>query len=574
MPDRRAGQSTETLAEASADGLSLRAYRGDGSALLAFDVDPKLAPDLAGFAIECDPPTGKSYTLQNRLSFAQKITAGTTPAEREWTPTNQAPIQKFHWADYPSQVTRGKFIYKATAMLFKKDSEETIEAGPSAEVSIDLWDEGYGNFELGFTRGYLSSQAYAERFHNEPVEPSPATIDFDTKPFAERYSWLGSHAGKLIFDLLDETLADPKLSLDVFAYDFNEPDLVRKMAALGARLRLYLDNSSSHVAAKGDTTPPLEVAALAAIIKSAGKENVQVGHFQRFAHDKILIQKRDGKAVKVLSGSANFSVRGLYVQSNNVFVFDDPATAELYEEAFNQAWTDPKGFGKSKIASAWFPDPAGKNPQLPNFQVSFAPHADANVSLGSVAEAIKGAESSVLFAIMEIGTGSGAVLDQVRALPRRSELYAFGTTQRLDGSLDVTSPGQEPVFVPFSYLRSKVPAPFHAEISGGAGQVIHHKFVVVDFNGDDPVVFAGSSNLAAGGEEENGDNLLAFRDPAICSTYAVEAIRLVDHYRFRAAMQGATKDEPLRLRTRSENWAGNYFDPKSPKYRERTVFAG
>ena len=52
---------------------------------------------------------------------------------------------------------------------------------------------------------------------------------------------------------------------------------------------------------------------------SAGKDNVKTGHFYRFAHDKILIKKDEsGKAIKVLTGSANFSVRGLYVQANNV----------------------------------------------------------------------------------------------------------------------------------------------------------------------------------------------------------------------------------------------------------------
>ena len=71
---------------------------------------------------------------------------------------------------------------------------------------------------------------------------------------------------------------------------------------------------------------------------------------------------------------------------------------------------------------------------------------------------------------------------------------------------------------------------------------------------------------------ENGDNLLAFRDPAICSTYAVEAIRLIDHYRFRAAMKGATKAEPLQLKTRSQNWSKDFFNPRSPKSREREVF--
>ena len=100
MSDRRS-QPRKAAAKSSSDGISFRAYRGDGSALLAFDVAPKLAANLAGFAIECDPPSGKSYTLQNRLSFAQEITARTTPAERTWTPTTAAPIQKFHWATTP-----------------------------------------------------------------------------------------------------------------------------------------------------------------------------------------------------------------------------------------------------------------------------------------------------------------------------------------------------------------------------------------------------------------------------------------------------------------------------------------
>ena len=40
--------------------MSITAYRGDGSALLAFDLDPQLATDLfAGFAIEATAPDGR-----------------------------------------------------------------------------------------------------------------------------------------------------------------------------------------------------------------------------------------------------------------------------------------------------------------------------------------------------------------------------------------------------------------------------------------------------------------------------------------------------------------------------------
>jgi hypothetical protein len=557
------------------DGGELRfsVLRGDGAALLAFDVDESLAPDLAGFAIECTPPGGDAYPVLNRLSFEQPITAETTPAERTWTPTKEAPIQKFHWIHYPKDVPSGTFTYTATAMLFKVGTESELEPGPSASVSLELRDSGYGKFKLGFTRGYLSSQAYAERFDNAPIEPAEPTIDFDTALYQDAWRWLGSHARKLVLELIEETAADPGLSLDVFAYDFDEPDIITALAGLGSRLRLYLDNSSSHVAGHS-THPPREVAALAKITASAGATNVKAGHFSRYAHDKILIQKRGVEPVKVLSGSANFSVRGLYVQSNNVFVFDDPAIAALYEQAFTQAWEDAAGFSHSQIASGWLPEPPPTDPKLPDFQVSFAPHADAEVSLAPVAEAIEAAKGSVLFAIMEIGTGSGPVLDAVRALPERADIYAFGTTQRLDGSLKVTSPGKvDSVFIPFSYLHDKVPAPFKAEISGGSGQVIHHKFVVVDFNGASPVLFAGSSNLAAGGEHENGDNLLAFHDARIAATYAVEAIRLVDHYRFREAMAEASAAAPLRLATRSQDWTAPFFDPSTSKYRERMLFA-
>jgi hypothetical protein len=58
----------------------------------------------------------------------------------------------------------------------------------------------------------------------------------------------------------------------------------------------------------------------------------------------------------------------------------------------------------------------------------------------------------------------------------------------------------------------------------------------------------------------------------VVSSYAVEAIKLIDHYRFRAVQHRATESEPLRLKTRSDNWAADYFDPDSPRCLERELF--
>jgi phosphatidylserine/phosphatidylglycerophosphate/cardiolipin synthase-like enzyme len=560
-----------TAAKNTADGLSLVAHRGQGAALLAFDVDGSLASDLAGFAVRYRSPEGDEQPISNRLTFADPITADTSPAERQSisTPTHQAPLQKFHWVHFPQRVPPGKFTYTATAMLFKSGSEDEIEAGPETSIDIDLKEDDHANFDLGFTRGYVSSQAYAELFHNAPLYPDPQTFNFASTDYVDRWQWLGFEARELVYGLLDEALTSPGARLDVFAFDLDEPDIIRALGQLGPRLRLFLDDSESHVHHTGHEDPP-EVGAKAALVDSAGAANVKSGHFGALAHDKIFILTRADGSKKVLSGSANFSVRGLYAQSNSVFVFDGGDAADRYAAVFDAVWQQPAALGASDLAAQWF-DIGGAG--MPDSAVSFAPHHDSGVSLERVAAAIDAAESSVLFAIMDIGNASGLVMERIEALGARQGLYAFGTTQNLSGDLKTTTPTDpDSPFIPFAYLQSKLPPPFQSEFSGGAGITIHHKFVVCDFNGQGPVVYAGSSNLAAGGEQRNGDNLVEFRDPVVATSYAVEAIKLIDHYRFRAVQRSATSQEPLRLKKRSEQWSKDYFDPNSPRFVERQLF--
>jgi hypothetical protein len=114
--------------------------------------------------------------------------------------------------------------------------------------------------------------------------------------------------------------------------------------------------------------------------------------------------------------------------------------------------------------------------------------------------------------------------------------------------------------------------PFKQEFTGGMGQVIHHKFIVCDFNGDHPVVFCGSSNLAAGGESQNGDNLLAISDRRVVTAYAVEALRLFDHFRFRSLYEAHPTDNPLQL-TRDASWTAPFYQPDTFVCRERGLLA-
>src|SRR5262249_49095521 len=97
-----------------------------------------------------------------------------------------------------------------------------------------------------------------------------------------------------------------------------------------------------------------------------------------------------GQAGQILTSSANFSIRGLYVEPNNVLVFADPDTAGLYGAVFDQVWKDPssRGFEASKLSQSG--SELSKKLGLPPSQVGFSPHKDASISLKKVADAIDG----------------------------------------------------------------------------------------------------------------------------------------------------------------------------------------
>ncbi|MCZ6913688.1 MAG: phospholipase D-like domain-containing protein [Rickettsia endosymbiont of Ixodes persulcatus] len=463
--------------------LVVKTYVSGATVLLAMNLKKKATKNLAGFAILCAPTNKPSYYLDNRINFK----SGAQSSKNQWTPSNIAPFQKFRWVHVlQGRQIEGIYNYTVTAMYFTSNTK--LIAGASTSVSVNL-SPPHKNAMIGFTRGYISSQAYVDKFNNKPIRPVKKTLDFDTTPYQDQYKWLGGQARKLLFSFLAEALKDPSITIDLFAYDLDEPDFIKKLQKLKGRLRAILDNASLH------TKPgALEIEAASRLKESAGEKNVLQGHFKRFAHSKVLIQKKLGRPIKVLTGSANFSIRGFYVQANNILVFNNPQIADKYEEAFQTAFTDMKNFQKSQIASQWF-DFHIQN--LPSMSIAFSPHISANVSLDSVEKSIKEAKTSILFSVMSL-RGSGSILESLRNLISRKNIFSYGISQMANG-LDLFKPGNNRAkFAAFAYLNGSIPENFKQEWSGGSGQTIHHKFIVVDFNGDNPIVFTGSSNLAAG----------------------------------------------------------------------------
>jgi phosphatidylserine/phosphatidylglycerophosphate/cardiolipin synthase-like enzyme len=577
-----------TRFSADSDGLHVVIYPGDNKILIAMSLSDGSINDtdknLAGFAIWRQYDGKAEEILPNRIGFDNGVNDTTTAATREWTNSDQAPFQKFRWIDVPADGFDVPITYRVRALYFTGQGYVT-KTGPEVTVKAAPVKQRHTKFRPAFTRGYIASQAYADKFQNKDIRPAgPKKPDFDTKLFEAQYEWLGADARAQLFAFIADCENDATAKVDVFAYDLDEPDVIAAICRMGqqGRLRAILDDAPLHAKPSKSGVMPIEVDSAKMIIAAAGPGNVRQGHFNRYQHNKVFI-KRDaaGNAQRVIFGSMNFSVRGIYVQANNVVVVDDPNVAGMFAKAFDDAFkNDVKAapFQADQISNGYMVCSATDTVALPKFSLALSPHKDFSVSLGPMSDRIRKATSSVFFAVME-PTGQGPVLTSLRTIAAEPTVFSYGTVET-DKGLAVQSPdGEMGVMTSFAALTKNVPEPFQKEFNGGPGMHIHDKFVVVDFNADNPTVFTGSSNLAAGGEQANGDSLAMIEDAAVANMFAIEAVALFDHYHFRKVMQTVTaKEPPLTLwypgKPNAPNpWWKPYYDLKRIQMRDRCLFA-
>ena len=168
------------------------------------------------------------------------------------------------------------YTYRVTKQHMSNDG--AIRGGTSITLGISLDIEVYENYlDVGFARNFASSQAYAEKYHNNPrVIPSEnvSGLKFKKVP-GDVYEWLGFEAYDLIFDFLNEVASDETLELDCLAYDLNEPDILPLLEKMGPRLRIVIDDS------KGRQDGSDETRAEQRLKRSAGADNLRRMHFSR-----------------------------------------------------------------------------------------------------------------------------------------------------------------------------------------------------------------------------------------------------------------------------------------------------
>lgn len=545
------------------NGFSVKAYAGDSKTLLAFNFDnQQRAANLAGFSIQAQPPGKPAYFLINDLGFPTPNQHAVVKSEPPTSSAN-APFQKYRWTHFTGQYHQGlspavgPYKYTVTPRYFDNSGNMlALDGTLSTSVTIGVGPFKKGPLSLGFTRGFMQSQAFAHHFGmHAQLMPAGKALQFDTsaaagtdstgKTFAyiDEYEWMGESARFHVFDVLNQVLNDPTLTLKMFAYDLNEPDVIGillKLAAQG-RIRVILDDASLHTN-KGGTKPEDQFTALFQKQKK-GKADILRGHFARFSHDKIFIVSKNGAAIRVLTGSTNFSITGLYVNANHVLVFDDGAVAGKYSDVFEESWNDlskaapaPAFAGSALATTPFTPQVAGVSKTV----INFSPHtaADASKVLNGLVARVNqetGAgvvNGNVIFAVMQLtGGNNNPVYNALNAIHQSASVYSYGISDAPAGTFLYQPSSPQGVLVTGKPSQTTLPPPFD-QVPSLPGHEIHDKFVVCGLNGKDPVVYCGSSNLALGGEESNGDNLLEIHDEDVATAFAIEALGLIDHYNF------------------------------------------
>ncbi|MDB6121342.1 MAG: phospholipase [Pedosphaera sp.] len=533
--------------------------------------------DFVGFAIEYKEPGGdKFFTLKNRLSFP----GAADEVNPNQLSTRLSPIQKFRWVHFPRNAElSGEFVYKVTP-VFMNESDE-LSYGEPQEAAIELRRETYpGQLNVTFTRGFVSSQAFVDKYGADAIStllPAKADDGLDFVPSnpktGEALAWMGFEARNCILEVLDQAIAEKSAQVRVVAYDLNELEVVSRLEKLGSRLKIIIDKDGAH-----GKPQSAESRAAKRLSASAGPANVMRQMMGKLQHNKTIVV--DGPTVQAaVCGSTNYSWRGFFVQNNNAIILHGKNAVKIFKQAFDDYWTSgdpgiPSGFGKTTSAS-W--NDLGLTGI--DAKIGFSPRSAKNAVLKSVAEDIgENTSSSLFFSLAFLYETPGAMRKAVEKLQKDDEIFSYGISDHTVKGLELLKPDGKVALVAPSALSKNLPQPFKAEPTGGGGTRMHHKFVVIDFDKPTARVYMGSFNFSAAADTSNGENLLIIRDRRVAVSYMIEALRIFDHYHFRVAqLEAKQAKKKLQLakppRKSGENawWIEDYTNAR--KIRDREIFS-
>ncbi|RQT15390.1 phospholipase D-like domain-containing protein [Burkholderia contaminans] len=589
--------------------VSVRSYLSPTLVLLAFDwPDAASRSDFLGFAIRRTPgfwsADGKTRApdswLPNRLTFD-----GPAAHTQGDAPTDQAPIQKFMWWDarIDPQDRGAAFRYDVYPVVGTPANLQVLDAqaGVCDVVLPAHIEDGIGTW---FNRAVVSSQAFAKQVAALGLAPNAAP---SAAQALKLRTWLANDMEQVFAEMLD-----PASRAASAVYHLT--DTLWALPAFEAFGRQHGEASlaivyDAHTTARKGK-PPLPSPNQPAVDALQGLATLAPRDKTHIMHDKFIVTDASSSAepTRVLTGSANFTTEGLTEQANVLHAFDSPALAALYNDRahalagnpsiadtakLSPGWSAPMTIGRAQVRLAFSPEPAGQRTEIDTIvaAIAAAKHSvcfclfmptDAALRDACFAAGDRGLMMFGLVNKINVGSATkadagqqaGQTLDA--ATLANLELYHRNRDNHDVIDAEYFSPATVPQgFEPELRLFPGEPAPAFPPV------VIHHKFIVIDAEGANPVIYTGSANMSRNSEQYNDENLLEIRDQRIAAIYLAEFLRLYEHYRARAltinakqhGTDGGTGAHARLALAPDSSWAKKYYVAGSPEEKARIALA-
>lgn len=463
---------------------------------------------------------------------------GDAHVDGEMRPSTEWPVQKFIWMDY--FVRQGDQVaYKVVPMVFQsgvliKDLEHASDWSDWIKVGNNEGAEVY------FNRGLVSSQFIARRLLNIPAKERAKQLKENLADVnSEIRIFMGGDLVVQILSMLDGVKADPKLQIYLALYELEEIELIKKLNAIGKRAHVILANG----AFGEEQDPQAESAALLTKV-ALTRRIVETPHF---AHNKFAVITRTGAngrevAVKVFTGSTNWTPNGLFTQVNNGLVLADKSVAAYYFQQWQVMFADCVD-GKGVYGKA-FKDfnSTVKSNSDGSIQTYFTP-VPKLIDMEAANALIREAKQGILFLMFKPGVEGKSLMlyDTIREMAKDPGLLVNGVmnndpggaanptitflhkNNEQKGSLDVVLPGS--IDTAFESWMQEM---------GKKNVTIHSKTIVIDPFSDDPVIIIGSHNMGSKASKSNDDNLNIIRgNKQLAVAYALHMSSVYHHYRWR-----------------------------------------
>jgi len=290
-----------------------------------------------------------------------------------------------------------------------------------------------------------------------------------------------------------EQIAGAATSIDAAIYDFERVSVRDALIAAsqrGVAVRIVADDEAR---ANPSYAPHF------ALLDAAGIPIVDDQDDSRIMHDKYLIFDRQS----VWTGSTNLSDNDFTLNHNNSIVFSDAEIATIFQADFDQMVAGR--FGTQKTAS---PTTTVIYQGIP-VELYFSPQDGA---MAQVVSEVQAAETSIDFAIFYFTE------DTLRDVL----IDAHNRGVAIRGLWDALGAGNAS-----SDDEALCVAGIPIKIEDTAGKM-HHKLMVIDAQGSDPMVITGSLNWTVAADKRNSENTVIVHDAVTAQTYAAGIAALWD----------------------------------------------